>query len=90
MLVTDEFDPGQQALLSAMRDRSVPLSQLSITARISESTLRKCRDGNKELEEMARWTRYWFEAEPNLGSHEELAESLKNRCLSAVRNSLQQ
>jgi ATP-dependent helicase/nuclease subunit B len=61
----DEFNPAQTRLLCALKDQSCSIYQLSITARQNKAVLWKSRDNKDELQQMARWVRYWFEKEPD-------------------------
>jgi len=65
LLGFDEFNPAQSLLLSALVDEGKTVSYLSITPRRKKATLLKCRDSSGELQQAARWARYWFEKDPN-------------------------
>jgi probable DNA repair protein len=60
----DEFNPAQSMLLSALIDVGKTVSCLSITPRQKEAALLKCRDSSDELQQAARWARYWLEKDP--------------------------
>jgi len=60
----DEFNPAQQELLSAMRDAGHRVMTLALAPAPSTARLWKSRDSEEELQQMARWVRYWFEQEP--------------------------
>ncbi len=67
LLGFDEFDPSQLELLLALHDSGNTICNLSITSRQGAAVLWKSQDGKTELEQMARWARYWFEQEPQAG-----------------------
>lgn len=60
----DEFNPAQSALLSALVDVGKKVCCLSIKPRQKKAALLKCRDSNSELQQAARWARYWLEKNP--------------------------
>ena len=64
LLGFDEFSPAQAALLSALADNGNPVCRLKFASRRDKAVLWKYRDGKQELEQMARWVRYWIEHEP--------------------------
>jgi len=64
LLGFDEFNPAQAMLLSALIDNGNPVCRLKFTPRQDKAILRKYRDNKQELEQMARWVRYWTECEP--------------------------
>ena len=64
LLGFDEFDPGQAELLDALIRNGNPVCYVAIESRQNEAVLLKCRDSKNELQQMARWVRYWFEKEP--------------------------
>ncbi len=64
LLGFDEFNPGQSELLSAMIEDGTTVCHLTISARQKDVVLWKGKDHKNELQQMARWVRYWFEKEP--------------------------
>jgi len=64
LLGFDEFNPGQADLISALIENGSTVSNLSIAPRQNEAVLWQGKDSKHELEQMARWIRYWFEKEP--------------------------
>ncbi len=60
----DEFNPAQQELLAALKDAGQSVFTLAITPATGSVRLWKSRNGKEELQQMARWVRYWFEREP--------------------------
>lgn len=64
LLGFDELNPGQEELLSALTSLGSNVCLLSISSRQDQIGLFKCRDTKTELQQMARWARYWFEKEP--------------------------
>jgi len=60
----DEFSPAQQELLSALVGTGHEVHRLAITPAQSRARLWQSRDRKEELQNMARWVRYWFEKEP--------------------------
>ena len=60
----DEFDPSQAELLTSIIGSGIAAYQLIITPQQSKAVLWKSKDGNCELQEMARWARHWLEQEP--------------------------
>jgi len=67
LLGFDEFRPDQAALLSALIEDGTPVCNLAITPRQAKAVLWKGKDHKNELQQMARWVRYWFEKEPESG-----------------------
>ena len=67
LLGFDEFDPGQADLLGALIRDGNTVCNLTIQSRQNKAVLLKCRDSKNELQQMARWVRYWFEKEPHAG-----------------------
>ena len=65
LLGFDEFNPAQATMLAALIENGVTVTCLAITARQNKATLLKCRDNNEELQQAARWVRYWFEKDPD-------------------------
>ena len=65
LLGFDEFSPAQQDLLSALIENGCQVCRLAIAARQRKTVLWKSRDSKTELDQMARWVRYWFEKEPD-------------------------
>lgn len=64
MLGFDEFNPAQKALLSALSKAGHSVRSLDITSACADVQLWKSSDERQELQQMARWVRYWFEKEP--------------------------
>ena len=65
LLGFDEINPAQATLLSALIESDTTVCRLSITSRQEKAVLLKCRDNNGELQQAARWVRYWHEIDPN-------------------------
>ena len=65
LLGFDEFSPAQVDLLAALINNGNELSRLTIASRQDKASLCKYKDSKHELEQMARWVRYWFEKEPD-------------------------
>ena len=65
LLGFDEFDPGQADLLGTLIRNGNPVCNITIQSRRNEAVLLECRDSKNELQQMARWVRYWFEKEPH-------------------------
>jgi len=64
LLGFDEFSPAQAELISVLIKNGNPVCNLVVESRQDKATLHKYRDSKQELEQMARWVRYWFEREP--------------------------
>ncbi|GMR15449.1 MAG: PD-(D/E)XK nuclease family protein [Gammaproteobacteria bacterium] len=64
LLGFDEFNPARVKLLSALLESGTSVSNLSISSRQNAAVVWKSKDNKTELEQMARWVRYWFEKEP--------------------------
>ena len=67
LLGFDEFNPAQLELLSALQEDGNTVCNLSFAARQGTAVLWQSKDHKSELEQMARWVRYWFEKEPHSG-----------------------
>ena len=65
LLGFDEFTPARARLLCALIDNGNTVCRLSIAPRHANAMLWKYRDSKHELQQMARWVRYWFEQEPD-------------------------
>ena len=65
LLGFDEFSPAQADVLSALINNGNGVCRLTIASRQNKALLRKYRDSKHELQQMARWARYWFEKEPD-------------------------
>lgn len=65
LLGFDEFSPAQTDLLSALINNGNMVCRLTIASRQNRAVLWKCKDSKHELQQMARWVRYWFEKEPD-------------------------
>lgn len=63
LLGFDEFNPGQRELLSALIDNGNTVSRLTIASEKKDAVLWEGKDSKDELQQMARWVRYWFENE---------------------------
>jgi len=64
LLGFDEFSPAQAELFSALTERGNTLCNLTISPAHKVAVLHKSDDSKTELEQMARWVRYWFEKDP--------------------------
>ena len=64
LLGFDEFSPARETLLSALIANGNPICRLTIAPRRDKTVLCKYRDSKQELQQMARWVRYWFETDP--------------------------
>jgi len=64
LLGFDEFNPGQAELLLALLGSGNAVCSLTISPGQNVAVLHKSEDSKTELEQMARWVRYWFETEP--------------------------
>jgi len=64
LLGFDEFNPGQGDLLTALINNGNTVNRLSITPENSAAVLWQSKENKNELQQMARWVRYWFEQEP--------------------------
>jgi ATP-dependent helicase/nuclease subunit B len=64
LLGFDEFNPSQAGLLSALIENNNPVCRLNITTRQDKAILWQSGESKNELQQMARWVRYWFEKEP--------------------------
>ncbi len=65
LLGFDEFNPAQLELLSAVLENGNTVCSLSFDSHQGAATVWKSKDSKSELEQMARWVRYWFEKEPH-------------------------
>jgi len=65
LLGFDEFSPAQADLLSTLINNGNGVCRLTIASRQNKAVMRKYRDSKHELQQMARWVRYWFEKEPD-------------------------
>ncbi|HEY5774714.1 MAG TPA: hypothetical protein VIS57_01400, partial [Xanthomonadales bacterium] len=65
LLGFDEFTPARASLLSALIENGNTVRRLAIAPRPAKAVLWKYRDSKHELQQMARWVRYWFEREPD-------------------------
>ncbi|MEE8495214.1 MAG: PD-(D/E)XK nuclease family protein [Xanthomonadales bacterium] len=65
LLGFDEFNPSQSELLTALIKNGNTVSRLTISPENSAAALWQSRDSKNELQQMARWVRYWFEQEPD-------------------------
>ena len=64
LLGFDEFDPDQADLLSALIKNGNPVSLLTISPRQNKVVVWQSKDSKNELQQMARWVRYWYDKEP--------------------------
>ena len=65
LLGFDEFNPSQIELLTALVQNGNTVNRLTITPRNKAAVLWQSQENNSELQQMARWVRYWFEQEPD-------------------------
>ena len=65
LLGFDEFNPSQIELLTALVENGNTVNRLTITPRNNVAVLWQSQENNSELQQMARWVRYWFEQEPD-------------------------
>ncbi len=65
LLGFDEFNPSQIELLTALVKNGNTVNRLTITPRNNAAVLWQSQENNSELQQMARWVRYWFEQEPD-------------------------
>lgn len=65
LLGFDEFSPLQMELLSSMLNGGHAVCELTMTAHTETASRWKSKDSKTELQQMARWVRYWFEKEPD-------------------------
>jgi len=65
LLGFDEFNPSQASLFSALIENGNRVCQLTITPRQDKAVLWKSADTKDELQQMARWVRFWSEKEPD-------------------------
>ncbi|MGA9575257.1 MAG: hypothetical protein WBS20_15060, partial [Lysobacterales bacterium] len=64
LLGFDEFTPARASLLAALIENGNTVCHLRISPRHGKAVLWKYRDSKDELQQMARWVRYWHEKEP--------------------------
>ncbi len=64
LLGFDEFDPDQADLLAALIKNGNPVSHLTISPRQNKVVVWQSKDSKNELQQMARWVRYWYDKEP--------------------------
>ncbi|MBT8047442.1 MAG: hypothetical protein HKN57_12655 [Xanthomonadales bacterium] len=64
LLGFDEFNPAQLELIDALGQAGRPVTKLAIKPAESSARLWKSYGVKDELQQMARWVRYWFEQEP--------------------------
>lgn len=64
LLGFDEFNPAQISLLDALDESAACISNLSIVTANNKPVLFEAEDSKSELEQMARWARYWLEKNP--------------------------
>jgi probable DNA repair protein len=64
LLGFDEFNPGQNELLTALINNGNTVRRLTITPENKAAVLWRSKENKNELQQMARWVRYWFEQEP--------------------------
>ena len=65
LLGFDEFNPSQIELLTALINNGSTVSRLTITPQNNAAVLWQSKENKNELQQMARWVRYWFEQEPD-------------------------
>jgi probable DNA repair protein len=63
LLGFDEFNPSQLQLLQALAGQGTAVTRLTITPCHGQAVLWQSRDSTDELERMARWVRYHYEAD---------------------------
>ncbi len=61
LLGFDEFNPSQTSLLSALIETGKQACHLTISSQQNKAVLWESTDSKEELQQMARWVRYWFE-----------------------------
>jgi ATP-dependent helicase/nuclease subunit B len=64
LLGFDDFDPAQLKLLEALEKAGSPICRWSFTSQRDQIVMWKGKDSKNELENMARWARYWLEEQP--------------------------
>ena len=65
LLGFDELNPGQAELINAIRNDGCSIEQLEIASKTPVPKLWQGASSREELEQMARWVRYWFEQDPD-------------------------
>ncbi len=64
LLGFDEFNPGQDDFLKALIENGNSVKRLVIAPQSKSAVLWQSGDAKNELQQMARWVRYWRETEP--------------------------
>ena len=64
LLGFDELSPARAALLAALAQCGVSICKLSMASHRQAAVLWRSKDSKTELQQMARWVRYWYEQEP--------------------------
>ena len=85
LLGFDEFNPVQAELLTALIKNGNTVSRLTITPENNSAVLWQSKENKNELQQMARWVRYWFEKEPD-STIAVVAPDLQARRLEIERN----
>jgi probable DNA repair protein len=65
LLGFDEFNPAQLALIRSLIASGNTIRNLVISPAIAGADLWESKSGTDELQQMARWARYWIEKEPD-------------------------
>lgn len=65
LLGFDEFSPAQLELLATFAGHECVISKIKLTPKEANATLWKSKDSKDELQQMARWVRYWSEKQPD-------------------------
>ncbi len=64
LLGFDEFNPGQDDLLTALIKNGNSVNRLAFDSSNSVAVMWKSEDSKNEIQQMARWVRHWVEKEP--------------------------
>lgn len=64
LLGFDEFNPAQASLLSVLVEQGSAVCLASLPRQNQKAVMLKCMDGDDELQQAARWARYWTEKDP--------------------------
>lgn len=65
LLGFDEFSPARMEMLSALLNHGKAVCRLTMTPHREVASMWQSRDSKTELQQMARWVRYWVEKEPD-------------------------
>lgn len=63
----DELSPARLKLLEALIKKNVSICLLNMTSRQHQAVIWKGKDSRDEIQQMARWVRFWYEKEPDTG-----------------------